>query len=95
MATGPRRDPDAYVDDWLDAALFKKMMRAEAIKRGLPYQQFECDDDEAANDLSTVHDATEDAKSFVPAEGEMFSVAPLENRLDEKSEDVGRTGRKV
>ena len=30
-------DPDAYKDDWYDSLIFKKAMKAEAIKRGVRY----------------------------------------------------------
>ena len=41
-------DPDAYKDDWYDSLIFKKAMKAEAIKRGVRYD----------SDFS-VHDADE------------------------------------
>jgi len=40
-------DPDVYKDDWHSSIVFKKAMKAEAIKRGEPYgSEFEVDDDE-------------------------------------------------
>lgn len=69
-----KRDPDSYVEDWINAILYKKMMKAEAIKRGLPYQQFEIDEDEREFDMSTVVDDKTETKSFLPAEGDMFTL---------------------
>lgn len=44
---------DKYKEDWADSIVYKKAMKAEAIKRGLPYQEYEVDDDEEAYDLKT------------------------------------------
>ena len=37
---------DFYKEDWADSIVYKKAMKSEAIKRGLPYQEYEVDDDE-------------------------------------------------
>ena len=39
-------DPDAYKDDWEESLVYKRAMKAEAIKRGKSYSEFEFDDDE-------------------------------------------------
>lgn len=42
-----KNDPDAYKDDWYDSLIFKKAMKAEAIKRGEHYdQEFSVDDED-------------------------------------------------
>ena len=47
-------DPDAYKDDWWDSLVFKKAMKAEAIKRGIRYDSdFSVDDDEENIDMTT------------------------------------------
>ena len=47
-------DPDAYKDDWWDSLVFKKAMKAEAIKRGLRYDSdFSVDDAEDDIDMTT------------------------------------------
>jgi len=53
-----RPDPDAYKEDWIDSIVFKKAMKAEAIKRGLHVDsEFEIDDeDERVAMTATVAD---------------------------------------
>jgi hypothetical protein len=47
-------DPDAYKDDWWDSLVFKKAMKAEAIKRGLRYDsEFSVDDADENIDMTT------------------------------------------
>lgn len=41
---------DQFKEDWSDSIVFKKAMKAEAIKRGLPYDEYDQDDDERAFD---------------------------------------------
>ena len=45
---------DLFKEDWAESIVYKKAMKAEAIKRGLPYEDFECDDDAEAYELTTV-----------------------------------------
>ena len=41
------QDPDAYRDDWDQSFVFKKAMKAEAIKRGEPYDsEYDVDEDD-------------------------------------------------
>ena len=42
---------DKYKEDWADSIVYKKAMKAEAIKRGLPYEEYEVVDDEEAFEL--------------------------------------------
>ena len=50
-----RVDPDAYKEDWKDSLIYKRSMKAEAIKRGKPYADFEVPTDaEMDFDVSTV-----------------------------------------
>lgn len=42
---------DHYKEDWVDSIVYKKAMKAEAIKRGLPYEEYEVDDDEEAYEM--------------------------------------------
>lgn len=54
------KEVDNYKEDWADSIVYKKAMKAEAIKRGLPYQEYEVVDDEEAYDLQTVFDRDDD-----------------------------------
>ena len=35
-----------YKEDWVHSIVFKKAVKDEAIKRGLPFEEVETDDDE-------------------------------------------------
>ena len=37
---------DKYREDWADSVIYKRAMKAEAIKRDLPFEEYECDDDD-------------------------------------------------
>jgi len=50
-------DPDAYKEDWYDALLFKKAMKAEAIKRGVRYDSdFSVKDGDEHIEMTTLHE---------------------------------------
>lgn len=52
-------DPDAYKEDWYDALLFKKAMKAEAIKRGVRYDSdFSVKDDDEHIEMTTINQET-------------------------------------
>ena len=49
-------DPDAYKEDWANSNVFKRAMKAEAIKRGLRVDSdFECADDEDRVEMTATH----------------------------------------
>mmetsp|Transcript_1923 Transcript_1923/g.2745 ORF Transcript_1923/g.2745 Transcript_1923/m.2745 type:complete len:138 (-) Transcript_1923:1382-1795(-) len=37
---------DAYKEDWANSAIYKRAMRVEAIRLGLPIEEYETDDDQ-------------------------------------------------
>ena len=42
-----RYDPDKYKEDWIDSLVFKRAMKAEAIKRGVHVDsEWEVDEEE-------------------------------------------------
>ena len=52
-------DPDAYKEDWNDALLFKKAMKAEAIKRGVRYDSdYSVKDADEHIEMTTVNQET-------------------------------------
>lgn len=49
-------DPDAYKEDWYDSLIFKRAMKAEAIKRGVRYDSdFSIDDADEHIEMTTVN----------------------------------------
>ena len=42
----PRAACDMYKEDWVHSVIFKKAVKNEAIKRGLPFEEIEDDDEE-------------------------------------------------
>lgn len=52
---GNKQDPDAYIEDWADSHVCKRAMKAEAIKRGQPYDMFEVNDDDFDFDMTTIN----------------------------------------
>jgi len=42
----PRAAIDMYKEDWVHSIVFKKAVKDEAIRRGLPFEEVETDDDE-------------------------------------------------
>lgn len=50
-----KQDPDAYIEDWADSHVCKRAMKAEAIKRGQPYDMFEINDEEFDFDMMTIN----------------------------------------
>lgn len=56
---GRFNDPDAYKEDWYDALLFKKAMKAEAIKRGVRYDSdFSVKDEDENIEMTTINQET-------------------------------------
>lgn len=52
-------DPDAYKEDWYDALLFKKAMKAEAIKRGVRYDSdFSVKEEDENIEMTTINQET-------------------------------------
>ena len=39
-------DPDAFKADWVDSAVYKRAMKAEAIIRGKPFSEYEFNEDD-------------------------------------------------
>lgn len=50
---------DNYKEDWADSTVYKKAMKNEAIKRGLPYDEYDAVDDDEAYELQTHLEHTE------------------------------------
>ena len=50
-----KKDPDAYIEDWADSHVCKRAMKAEAIKRGQPYEAYEVADDDFDFDMTTIN----------------------------------------
>lgn len=49
-------DPDAYKEDWYQSLIFKRAMKAEAIKRGVRYDSdFSVDDADEHIEMTTVN----------------------------------------
>lgn len=72
-------DPDAYKEDWHDALLFKKAMKAEAIKRGVRYDSdFSVKDEDENIEMTTINQET---MTIGPADN-MESRDDLLHRLD-------------
>lgn len=61
MATVPPQiiDPDAYKEDWEDSVIFKRAMRTEAMNRGLPYSEYEIDEDEEKVDMTATYNQSQ------------------------------------
>ena len=59
VAPTSKLDPDAYKDDWEDSVIYKKAMKAEAIKRGLPYEEFEVDEDEERVEMTATYNQSQ------------------------------------
>lgn len=47
---------DKYRDDWADSFIYKRAMKAEAIKRNLPFEEYECEDDDEQFESQTIGD---------------------------------------
>ena len=55
------KNREPYKKDWTQSIVYKKAMKSEAIKRGLPYEKFEkydLESDEDQYDLTTYHNET-------------------------------------
>lgn len=73
-------DPDAYKDDWYDALVFKKAMKAEAIKRGERYDsEFSVDDEDEHVEMTTTHNPDGCQLGEVDNETKSRSIEPSEN----------------
>lgn len=49
-------DPDAYKEDWYDSFVFKKAMKAEAIKRGIRYDsEYSVKDEDEEIEMTTIN----------------------------------------
>jgi len=81
-------DPDAYKEDWVDSIIFKKAMKAEAIKRGLHVpSEFEIDEEEervamTAIDAMSVNEFDKERGVGTDASIENYDNMDLENAQD-------------
>ena len=78
-------DPDAYKEDWYDALLFKKAMKAEAIKRGVRYDSdFSVQDEDEHIEMTTV--CNHETMTIGPADN-MESRDDINNGLEQSADE--------
>lgn len=64
----PRARMDVYKEDWVESLVFKRAVKAEAIKRGLPFEEVETDEEEdiSNTDNRTLSDFQRTGSNFNP-----------------------------
>lgn len=80
-------DPDAYKEDWYDALLFKKAMKAEAIKRGVRYDSdFSVKDDDEHIEMTTLHETMTHAGDNLDSRDDILQNIHGARSADEKTD---------